>query len=563
METASQPAAQTQESGYATLGDAYADSVFNQAGAVRNTDTVTRQGGGTPGNEPLTLSAQGQMPGYVGLSDDDDDEKKSSEPESPIIPVAGGLFLNTETGEYINNYVDNGVAEAGQESGGSNDYYIDPDDYENPEDYAKAMVIGSRNSMKNGDNDAFLAANKYPTGAEGLFALNKDVEETLGELGFAVFTDELNQQDAANNAANGQAAGAGAQGYNYGTGMNDGGVEYPPEPSPEPMPQPPPVPNDHPDLEDYEAEAGKYWDEHDAWEDEVESIDKVKEDASVVYISESDYNKQLTELERKLELRQGFVDSYETKMLSTSLTDANYNLYMNGANRNRDEVAVLEKAITELREQRAASAKTDPLFNTTGIISNQNSLGNMPYGSQGTAAGNSCGAVAAHNALVLLGENSDFADVYTYFNDDSKLNLGGLAGGKLGTNPLAVAEYLENEGHEVMIKDFKTEELENPGTYILVYVWQGESGNISAHFKTAESDGSMIKTYNSDKTYFIGNTNNSGDNNAKNIEELKNNSDMLETEKSWLLNGITGPLIPSIMQLTNDDTYFSYIIKID
>ena len=141
------------------------------------------------------------------------------------------------------------------------------------------MVIGSRNSMRNGDSDAFLAANKYPTGAEGLFALHKDAKETLGELGFAVFTDELNQQDAANNAANGQAAGAGAQGYNYGTGMNDGGVEYPPEPSPEPMPQPPPVPNDHPDLEDYEAEAGKYWDEHDAWEDEVEKLNGVVQEA--------------------------------------------------------------------------------------------------------------------------------------------------------------------------------------------------------------------------------------------------------------------------------------------
>ena len=396
------------------------DSVFNQAGAVRNTDTVTRQGGGTLGNEPLTLSAQGQTPVQFSAQD-----------EMPLH-----------------------------------------------------------------------------------------------------------------------------------VGLNDGD-EYPPEPSPGPMPGAPPVPEDHPDMEDYEAETGQYWDEHDAWEDEVESIDKVKEDASVVYISESDYNKQLTELERKLELRQGFVDSYETKMLSTSLTDANYNLYMNGANRNRDEVAVLEKAITELREQRAASAKTDPLFNTTGIISNQNSLGNMPYGSQGTAAGNSCGAVAAHNALVLLGENSDFADVYTYFNDDSKLNLGGLAGGKLGTNPLAVAEYLENEGHEVTFKDFRTEELENTGTYILVYGWQGSTGNISAHFEAVESDGSTVKTYNTNNTYYIGKTNNSGDSKAYKLEDLKTDLKMLDTEKSWLLNTLAGPLVPAAMKLTGDDTYFSYIIAVE
>ena len=63
LETAGQStAAQTQESGYATLGDAYADSVFGQTGTVQNTDTVARQGGGTLGNEPLTLSAQGQTP---------------------------------------------------------------------------------------------------------------------------------------------------------------------------------------------------------------------------------------------------------------------------------------------------------------------------------------------------------------------------------------------------------------------------------------------------------------------------------------------------------------------
>ena len=155
LETASQPAAQTQESGYATLGDAYADSVFNQAGAVRNTDTVTRQGGGTPGNEPLTLSAQGQTPGYVGLSDDDDDEKKSSEPESPIIPVAGGLFLNTETGEYINNYVDEGNEE---ESGEVEDPLIEEGNYyiESIQQY----YLDKANSSISGDE----FNEKYPEG---------------------------------------------------------------------------------------------------------------------------------------------------------------------------------------------------------------------------------------------------------------------------------------------------------------------------------------------------------------------------------------------------------------
>ena len=137
------------------MGDAYADSVFNQAGAVRNTDTVTRQGGGTPGNEPLTLSAEGQTPGYVGLSDDDDDEKKSSEPESPIIPVAGGLFLNTETGEYINNYVDEGNEE---ESGEVEDPLIEEGNYyiESIQQY----YLDKANSSISGDE----FNEKYPEG---------------------------------------------------------------------------------------------------------------------------------------------------------------------------------------------------------------------------------------------------------------------------------------------------------------------------------------------------------------------------------------------------------------
>ena len=341
-------------------------------------------------------------------------------------------------------------------------------------------------------------------------------------------------------------------------GMDD---EYPPEPNPSPLPGPPPVPDDHPDMEDYEEEVGQYWDEHDAWEDEVACIDSAEEKA--VFISEADYTKKLEELERKLEIRSSFVDKYGALIDSTSLNVSNYGLYVKGYNRNLQKIEELKNEINELKQDRAESAKADPLFNTTGLISNQNTLGNMPYGSQGTSAGNSCGAVAAHNALVLLGENSNFTDVYTHFNNDNKLNLGGVAGGKLGTNPFAVAEYLESKGHEVSFKDFKTEELEEPGVYILVYVWQGESGNISAHFKAVESDGSTVKTYNSDKTYFIGNTNNSGDNNAKNIEELKNNSDMLETEKSWVLNVLTGPETALVMGLTDDDTYLSYIIAVE
>ena len=96
-------------------------------------------------------------------------------------------------------------------SSGTDDYYINPDDYDSDEEYAKALMAGVRDSMQNGDYEAFLAANGYAAGAEGLAALNKDIEDALGSVGVAVATDELNANDEASSTANGQSASSGAQ----------------------------------------------------------------------------------------------------------------------------------------------------------------------------------------------------------------------------------------------------------------------------------------------------------------------------------------------------------------
>ena len=96
-------------------------------------------------------------------------------------------------------------------SSGADDYYINPDDYDSDEEYAKALMAGVRDSMQNGEGEAFWVANGYAAGAEGLSAMNKDIEDALGQLGVAVATDELNANDEANSGANGQSASSGAQ----------------------------------------------------------------------------------------------------------------------------------------------------------------------------------------------------------------------------------------------------------------------------------------------------------------------------------------------------------------
>ncbi len=256
------------------------------------------------------------------------------------------------------------------------------------------------------------------------------------------------------------------------------------------------------------------------------------------YISGEDFTEKLKRLNDTMEAKNKLAEYFNTKLSITSLDDPDYNTYIEGYNRNLDEVSNIMEQINALREQRGRSVYNDPIFNMTGIINDQNALGNMPYGSKGTASGNACGAVSVQNALTLLGEASNFADVYSYFNDDSKLNLGSMAGGELGTSPIAVMDYLKNQGHKTNISDFKVDSLEKPGTYILVYGWQNDSGKINAHYMTVTSDGSSVKTYNGDNEYFVGENNNTGNNNANQLLDIVEDNSMIQNSDNVLLNSI-------------------------
>ena len=254
----------------------------------------------------------------------------------------------------------------------------------------------------------------------------------------------------------------------------------------------------------------------------------------------------------ELEAKSKLAVYFENMLKKTKSSDTNYNLYIQGYERNSEKVTVLESQISALREQRAGSVYNDPLFNTTGIISDQNNLEDMPYGSQGNAAANSCGAVSVQNALTLLGETSNFADVYTYFNDDSKLNLGGLAGGSLGTSPFAVMDYLEDSGFDATIREFNPDDFIEAGVAILVYFYQTDAGNLSAHFKAFESDGNIVNTYNNTDTYYVNSIDK--EHSTKRIyEDFLYDSDYPEIA-NWI-NKLPG-------NLEEDDLLGSYIITI-
>ena len=87
--TLSQPEAEQSMGKYATLGDAYADSVANGEtfGLGFSGDEVDRQ------QEIAQLSTDGT-----------DARSGENDATSPIVPIAGGLYYNTETGEYVDNY---------------------------------------------------------------------------------------------------------------------------------------------------------------------------------------------------------------------------------------------------------------------------------------------------------------------------------------------------------------------------------------------------------------------------------------------------------------------------
>ena len=218
------------------------------------------------------------------------------------------------------------------------------------------------------------------------------------------------------------------------------------------------------------------------------------------YISEDDYKKENTKLEYHLkaleEIVKGDIYSPPKNLLYPDMDDliSEEKTYSDKLK----EVSDIRDQIEKLKAQRTWSekyelVKNNKLFNTNGFVNDQHALGETtPLGSSGNAAKNCCGAIAAQNINLLFGENSNFADVYTDFNDDSKL----LGGGKMGVNPLALMQYLEDKGHKVTLESANADSLKDPGKFVYAYMWHTPQEGWGAHYMAGENNGSTIVVYN-------------------------------------------------------------------
>ena len=134
---------------------------------------------------------------------------------------------NTALGQSFANDV---VSNAGANGAGNTKTdadYVNPKDYDNEMDYAKALMDKLRTQMQTGNLDDlndFLYLNGYETGAEGLGAINQYAEGVLGQTGMAIHAetlepqptlkDQIQQDQLENNQP--------LQLGNDGTGLNDG-----------------------------------------------------------------------------------------------------------------------------------------------------------------------------------------------------------------------------------------------------------------------------------------------------------------------------------------------------
>ena len=160
----------TPDTGYATLGDAYADSLA-QSGVTFADDVVNRAGAnGASGSNTATDTVLGQ----------------------------------SFTDDVVNRAGANGAGNAKTDAG-----YVNPKDYDNETGYAKALMDKLRTQMQTcnlDDLNDFLYLNGYETGAEGLGAINQYAEGVLGQPGMAVvgepqptLKDRIQQDQLENN----------------------------------------------------------------------------------------------------------------------------------------------------------------------------------------------------------------------------------------------------------------------------------------------------------------------------------------------------------------------------
>jgi hypothetical protein len=127
------------------------------------------------------------------------------------------------------------------------------------------------------------------------------------------------------------------------TGLDDV-VEYPPEPQAPPQIEDIPTWEDKVKQDKLDAEIAA--DQKALWKDSGNADffkeqregenEKSKKDAGYQYISEQDFNTQLSDLENQLGWRQNWTTDYNEKMSITPFEDPQYDSYHDGFNRNLD-----------------------------------------------------------------------------------------------------------------------------------------------------------------------------------------------------------------------------------
>ena len=171
-------------------GNEQPTSSGTQAGQPASTETQTAQPTAeTQGTQPVQTQDTEpviQMPEYELYSPAETEPTVAEQIVQAQTPVV------TEDDDRNSGVIGSTTT---SQSSSAGDSYINLDDYDSAEDYAKALLEGVRDSMGTQSLDDYLTTNGYVAGAAGLAALNKDVEDALGILGVAVAADKRNERD--------------------------------------------------------------------------------------------------------------------------------------------------------------------------------------------------------------------------------------------------------------------------------------------------------------------------------------------------------------------------------
>jgi hypothetical protein len=140
-------------------------------------------------------------------------------------------------------------------------------------------------------------------------------------------------------------------------------------------------------------------------------------------------------------------------------------------------------------------------YDDKGYIQDQVQLGDIPYGTKGTGAGNACGPIMVKNVYESIDKPTEFKDIYNALSENAT-----LMGGKLGTNPMEVKKILEAPKEVDNVKMYlNPKELPEHDRYGLLYVGADidfEKGKFEPeghyHYMEANEDGT-ITVYNEGK----------------------------------------------------------------